>query len=277
MGKPASRTRLRAVYRLVQEVCSLGHEAQTWPNRLMEGLSSLFHSRVVVLTYGSLPERPDDFYRVQLQLHHGFTPEQQRMWVDYFCTPEHAFQSEYLRRMMSIPARFVTVRRQDVLSDEEWYKLPEVEAVCRPCNVDPILNSYFVALSLRRLFGIGLARSWGEPQFTAQDRQDLRLLHLELARAWRQRISRPEEEDPAIRALTPRARQVLWLLCLGRSEKEVAIQLGLSPHTVHCHVRELHKTLSVHSRGELLSRALTQGGVDPVAVPSNEMNQFRMR
>ena len=47
-------------------------------------------------------------------------------------------------------------------------------------------------------------------------------------------------------------RVLKWLL-EGHSEKEVANQLDLSPHTVHNHVRSIYRTLDVTSRGELLA------------------------
>ncbi|MEL7238560.1 MAG: LuxR C-terminal-related transcriptional regulator [Planctomycetota bacterium] len=50
-----------------------------------------------------------------------------------------------------------------------------------------------------------------------------------------------------------RQRQVLLGLVQGMSEKEVAVELGISPNTVHAHVKELHRHFDVSSRGELLS------------------------
>jgi DNA-binding CsgD family transcriptional regulator len=54
--------------------------------------------------------------------------------------------------------------------------------------------------------------------------------------------------------LTPRSRQILDRLLHGDAEKQVAARLGISPHTVHTYVKQLHKTLGVSSRGELLAR-----------------------
>jgi DNA-binding NarL/FixJ family response regulator len=55
--------------------------------------------------------------------------------------------------------------------------------------------------------------------------------------------------------LTRRMRQILELLMLGNSEKEVASALRLSPHTVHIHVTRMYARLGVRSRAELLSLA----------------------
>jgi DNA-binding NarL/FixJ family response regulator len=58
--------------------------------------------------------------------------------------------------------------------------------------------------------------------------------------------------------LPPRLREVLAGLARGLSEKQVAAELGLSPHTVHDHVKALHRRLRVQSRGELLALALNR-------------------
>lgn len=56
--------------------------------------------------------------------------------------------------------------------------------------------------------------------------------------------------------LTPREQQVLEHLALGKSVKQIADELGRSAHTVHDHVKSLHRKLNASSRGELIARAL---------------------
>ncbi|MCA9300809.1 MAG: helix-turn-helix transcriptional regulator [Phycisphaerales bacterium] len=58
------------------------------------------------------------------------------------------------------------------------------------------------------------------------------------------------------RWLTERERQILERLTLGMSVREIAEELGRSPHTVHDHVKSLHRKLDASSRGELIARAL---------------------
>jgi DNA-binding CsgD family transcriptional regulator len=57
--------------------------------------------------------------------------------------------------------------------------------------------------------------------------------------------------------LTGSQHQVLRLLLRGRSEKEVAAGLSLSPQTVHTHVKGIYRALGVHSRAELMARFIT--------------------
>lgn len=59
--------------------------------------------------------------------------------------------------------------------------------------------------------------------------------------------------------MTDREQDVLDRLILGRSVREIAEELGRSPHTVHDHVKSLHRKLNASSRGELVARALGHG------------------
>ena len=61
--------------------------------------------------------------------------------------------------------------------------------------------------------------------------------------------------------LTAREHEVLEQLILGRSVKQIATVLGRSPHTVHDHVKSLHRKLNASTRGGLVARAL--GRPDP--------------
>ncbi len=56
--------------------------------------------------------------------------------------------------------------------------------------------------------------------------------------------------------LTAREQVILQHLLLGKSVREIAEELGRSPHTVHDHVKSLHRKLNASSRGELVARAL---------------------
>lgn len=62
--------------------------------------------------------------------------------------------------------------------------------------------------------------------------------------------------------ITRREEQVLDLLIHGLSVQEIARRLCRSPHTIHDHVKSLHRKVGATSRGELIARALGAIGVD---------------
>jgi pSer/pThr/pTyr-binding forkhead associated (FHA) protein len=61
----------------------------------------------------------------------------------------------------------------------------------------------------------------------------------------------PGEREPA---LTVAERRVLTCLVRGLSEKVIAAELSISPHTVHNHTKRIYAAYRVNSRAELLSR-----------------------
>src|SRR5438270_4770844 len=53
--------------------------------------------------------------------------------------------------------------------------------------------------------------------------------------------------------LSTRQQEVLALVLQGESEKTAAQQLGISPHTVHIHIKKLYLRFGVKTRGELFA------------------------
>jgi DNA-binding NarL/FixJ family response regulator len=58
--------------------------------------------------------------------------------------------------------------------------------------------------------------------------------------------------------LTDRERDVLRCLVEGRSYKEVAVRLGISPGTVCSHAKSIYRKLQVHNVAEAVSRAIRE-------------------
>lgn len=65
----------------------------------------------------------------------------------------------------------------------------------------------------------------------------------------------PNVEALASLGITPREREVLDLLAAGRSNKEIARLLDLSPNTVKTHVARLFEKLEAARRTEAILRA----------------------
>lgn len=73
----------------------------------------------------------------------------------------------------------------------------------------------------------------------------------------------PMTADPGLRELSPREREVLQLLAEGKSMKEVAAVLDISPRTVEFHKYRMMEMLGVKTNAELVQYAIKQGLIAP--------------
>ena len=69
-----------------------------------------------------------------------------------------------------------------------------------------------------------------------------------------------KRKDP-IRTLTPRQREVLQLLAEGRSAKDAAAILGISPRTAEFHKYRMMRELGIRTNAELMQYAIKHGVV----------------
>lgn len=65
--------------------------------------------------------------------------------------------------------------------------------------------------------------------------------------------------DDPVAALTPRQLEVLQQLAEGRSAKEIASNLSISPRTVEFHKYQMMETLGLHTSAELIHFAIKNG------------------
>lgn len=71
------------------------------------------------------------------------------------------------------------------------------------------------------------------------------------------------EEAGQAHSLTDRERQVLTMIVAGKSNKEIANELFLSPKTVDKHRTSMMSKLKVHSLAQLMAKAIRDGLVVP--------------
>ena len=77
-------------------------------------------------------------------------------------------------------------------------------------------------------------------------------------------LHRLAEHDPAgAGPLTTRQREVVSLLAAGRTMKEVAATLGLSPRTVETHKYQIMETLGLKTTADLIRYAMDHGLAEP--------------
>jgi DNA-binding CsgD family transcriptional regulator len=78
---------------------------------------------------------------------------------------------------------------------------------------------------------------------------------------------KPEKELVSDESLTPRERDILFLLSQGFSRKEMALMTNLSPHTISDYIKKLYIKLAVSNRSEATRKAMTMGLTPPRLSP----------
>jgi len=63
-------------------------------------------------------------------------------------------------------------------------------------------------------------------------------------------------------AVSPRQREIMLLLATGLSDKEIAAQLQVSPHTVRTHLQRLYAQHGLRNRAEAAA-TWTRGRAEP--------------
>jgi DNA-binding NarL/FixJ family response regulator len=67
------------------------------------------------------------------------------------------------------------------------------------------------------------------------------------------------EQDELVEELTDREGEILQLLALGLANKQIAVRLGISEHTVKFHVSAIYSKLGVTNRTEAVSHGARLG------------------
>jgi DNA-binding CsgD family transcriptional regulator len=165
--------------------------------------------------------------------------------------------------MIHLPDRVMTHRRRRLLDDAAWYASDHFQNVRRPSGIDDQLYAK-VHLPDGSMIGLGLQRALGDRPFTDRDCRLIDLFHEQLASLYLPRpgdaaVPPPPASPPPVTlddrlsVLPPRYRPVARRLLVGDSSKQAALALGLTRHTVHEYIKQMHRRLNVSNRGELLA------------------------
>jgi DNA-binding CsgD family transcriptional regulator len=241
-------TDVQAILRLVGGAAELWYQPSLQREFTLDALRKLLHAQVGVcyafgdvLTGGTTACGPFT--------HVGLDDAQRTQFETYLRTGTPP--DPVLDVLASIDGRVITLARPDAVMDADWYGSDHFTQLRQPLGLDHALYVKIVAASLGRQTIVMLVRAAGEPAFTDRDAYLCELCLSELAWPYTPDV---DFTDPRLDALQPRLKRVMRHLLEGDSEKQVAVKLGLSPHSVHQYVKQLYAQLEVSSRGELLAQ-----------------------
>jgi DNA-binding NarL/FixJ family response regulator len=126
--------------------------------------------------------------------------------------------------------------------DKKWniFKSLEFNVYCyltKECSIQDIFNGDTIWLHrARNSFAVLLQRSF-----------------------WEKKFNPCQIKTTLPNCLTERETDIVRMISKGRLNKEIAHELGLSPHTIHAHRKNIMKKLGVHSAVELANYAKEMG------------------
>lgn len=255
----SNRVRLRDardIYLLVGSCCEVGGDVDAWRRRMAEGLSELLLVRIVVC--GMLPmtnETPWLFISPDAPgiFDWGWRDsEERKAFVEYW-DEQMVWTDPTFHAMQALPQSLTVRRRCELVPDAVWRRSRHYNDFIRRWGIDDCMFSQITPnpkSGVARLF-LTVGRDIGLRGFSVREQRILMLFCMEIRKRLGETLASPCLTGTG--SLPPRLREVLTMLLAGDSEKQIARQLAISPHTVHSHVKRLHRRFNVSSRGELLA------------------------
>lgn len=168
------------------------------------------------------------------------------------------------RRQIDVNAahlRLLGYRRDEVIG-QPVYRYAVDGPLNSPAEWDAMMAArrFTGEAELLRSDGDTVAVQWGATLEVVTGHRLILVVELNISR-WGRRFRRTDttEEDSA--GLSPRECDVVRLVALGYTGREIAPELGISHDTVRTHVRNAMTKVGARSRAQLVAKALGEGYV----------------
>ncbi len=256
---------IKTAYMLLGGCRELGRNPEAWCRRLGDGLSGHMGIRLSAfveggpgLASGQGQASPGDRFFL-----HGPDMDKVLAVFQEFWAREVASRDPTLIAWRKVRNRTAVRARSQLIDMRDWYASDSYRMLFQRLGLDHAILCR-CPIGDSRMLMMDFWRQAGDRDFTTREIGFLELVTREVGTLARDGALVPLGGRRT--GLPPRLQQVLEALRQGMSEKEVAAALGLSPHTVHNHVKRLHRRFGVANRAALLA-AISQepDGTDPRA------------
>ena len=250
---------LSAILRLVREVCDRWDDPRAWREHLLRGACELLdgssamivadeasnHGRFVNVRALSVVGLPEEAGTI--------LPGALARWRDRAYEDDSQNQLPGLGTLYGdmVKQGWATRARGEISEDAAYRESPYYREFRRRVDCDDFVVSIRMVDLPRRPEAITVDRKHGASRFGPREVAILKLLHDEIAPLVGVRLT--TEEHLSRDGLSKRLSETLSLLLDGKSEKEAAREMGISPRTVHEYVTALYGHFRVSSRGELMA------------------------
>jgi DNA-binding CsgD family transcriptional regulator len=235
---------VQALFRLEGELSELPQGSERQRFHALEGMVALVGAQVGI--WGAFSGLEREGGHIHDAVHTGWDGEREReLYVDYLArgqvrSPDPTIA--LIQRRVTPPV--CTFTREQLIRANDWHRAPHFHQYRRAAGIDAFM--YSVRLERDAGYVIAIHRPVGARPFTERERRLVDLFHRE---------SRALAPRPRA-VLAPHLDKTLRALLRGLTEKQVASELGLSPHTVHEYVASLYRRFGVTSRAELFVKVM---------------------
>ena len=249
-----------AVIRLVRETCDHWDDPRAWRSHLLQGACQLLDGTVGTMIVDDHP-KSDSFGKPAVICVVGLPDSATRALVQpAFSQFDRREFDEASQNLLPGIAKlhedltrqgWVTAARNQITDRAAYHASPHYQNFRKHIDCDDFVVSMRIVDIPRRPEAINIDRPHGALPFGPREVSLLKLLHDEIAPLIGVRLA--TEEHLCREGLSKRLNETLSLLLEGKSEKEAAAALRLSPRTLHDYVTTLYEHFRVSSRAELLA------------------------
>jgi len=241
--------KVRAAMRLVGEVHELGATTEEGRQHLIDELLKLIGAAIGGAVYdtGYAPGMKGGITGATLA---GFDQEIMEVFSTHHTEGSdfNPYHRAVMKRTRGTSDGIFTATDEHLVAREEWTGSLWINEYVRPARVDHFLGSMRIVGKAAGM-GFGLMRASGDSPFNEEDCEVLHLVNLGVGPFF----------DASAPKLAPRLQQTLDVLVTGATDKEIAQELGISPHTVRQYVKVLLRAFDVSNRAQLISVRVGHG------------------
>ncbi|MCL4744255.1 MAG: helix-turn-helix domain-containing protein [Burkholderiaceae bacterium] len=157
------------------------------------------------------------------------------------------FHAHPLVRAHGRNPRAASCRIEDVLPQSQFRSTPLYHEYYRAIRIDHVMA---VPIHVDRRFVVSFVFNRRGIAFSDRDRACMELIRRHLGQFYRLFCT------PLTATLTPREREVLHWVAGGKTDRDIAAILGMSPRTVQKHLQRVYAKLGVETRTAAVMRAM---------------------
>lgn len=261
---------VRAMLRLMGEVCELPRDRQVRTGHMLEGLCRVTGAQAGTVTFARHEYDAGGRRTIHVLDGHatGIDARGQAVIGEYLKTlkPTDPLSDP----LYSAHGALVVRGREQLMDASAWHDSAHFNEVRRGFGVDDCIAAKMVVSRAApvKVQTVCIHRSLRDGRFGKRHWRMIELF-LDEARPFIHPEKAQEAERQLDKPLSPRLRQVLECLLRGDGTKQVAARLGLSIHTVNDYTKELHRRFGVSSRSELLALFVNRSGLSSSSTPGS--------